>query len=160
MIIHLLSIGHRPPTWCNEGFQSYAKRLPPHCALHLIEIPAPVRSKKGDESQAIAKEGKLMLKAIPKNSEVWALDRKGQSWSTEQLAEQLALWLAKGNDLALLIGGADGLETSCLAQAKGSWSLSALTFPHHLTRIIVAEQLYRAFSLLNHHPYHRGDERA
>ncbi|MGD8547905.1 MAG: 23S rRNA (pseudouridine(1915)-N(3))-methyltransferase RlmH, partial [Thiohalophilus sp.] len=96
-----------------------------------------------------------LLAAIPRNSQVWALDTHGSSWHTEQLADKLTDWLQSGQDIALLIGGPDGLSRQCLQQATGKWSLSALTLPHPLVRIIVAEQLYRAMSIIKHHPYHK-----
>ena len=97
-----------------------------------------------------------MLAAIPAGSIVIALDVLGKSWSTEQLASQLDQWLASGQDVALLVGGPEGLSPACLQRADLKWSLSALTFPHPLVRIILAEQLFRAWSILSNHPYHRG----
>jgi 23S rRNA (pseudouridine1915-N3)-methyltransferase len=97
-----------------------------------------------------------MLASVPKNARVIALDVGGRTWSTEQLSDRLAGWLAEGRDLALLVGGPEGLADSCVRQAEERWSLSALTFPHPLVRVILAEQLYRAWSILKRHPYHRG----
>ena len=97
-----------------------------------------------------------MLKAVPKNSEVVALDGKGAAWNTEALAEQLAMWLGSGRDTSLLVGGPDGLAVDCLKRAHRHWSLSSLTLPHPLVRVLVAEQLYRAWSIIRHHPYHRA----
>jgi 23S rRNA (pseudouridine1915-N3)-methyltransferase len=93
---------------------------------------------------------------VPKDCTVIALDVAGQGWSTAELAAQFGVWLGSGRDVALLVGGPDGLAPDCLARAERRWSLSALTFPHALVRILVAEQLYRAWSILNHHPYHRA----
>ncbi len=144
------------PSWIAAGYDDYAKRLPPECALHLVEIEPLHRGKTTNAAQAREQEGRRILKAIPRGAGVAALDVQGQCWSTETLARQLDGWLAAGQDRALLVGGADGLSQDCLAQATQRWSLSALTFPHPLVRVIVAEQIYRAWSLLQGHPYHRG----
>jgi 23S rRNA (pseudouridine1915-N3)-methyltransferase len=156
MRIYLISVGQRMPVWIAEGYAEYAKRLPPECALKLVEIDPLRRGKTTVPAVARGDEGRRMLLALPKGAGVVALDGGGQNWSTEQLAQHLRTWLAAGRDCALLIGGADGLAPECLSRADQRWSLSALTFPHPLVRVIVAEQLYRAWSLLNGHPYHRG----
>jgi 23S rRNA (pseudouridine1915-N3)-methyltransferase len=145
------------PGWIEEGYAEYAKRLPTECALQLVEIDPLRRGKSTPATLAREDEGRRILKVIPKGAAVVALDVCGQSWSTETLAAQLKAWLADGRDRALLIGGPDGLAADCLALAAQRWSLSALTFPHPLVRVIVAEQIYRAWSLLQGHPYHRGD---
>ncbi len=155
MRIHLIAAGGRMPGWVQDGFKEYAKRLPKECALYLKEIPLHRRSKEGDTSRQIEAEGSQMTAAIPQHSYVIALDQGGQQWSTEELAQHLARWLHHGQDLALLIGGPEGLAPVCLERAAIRWSLSRLTFPHPLVRVIVAEQLYRAWSLLQGHPYHR-----
>jgi 23S rRNA (pseudouridine1915-N3)-methyltransferase len=156
MIIYLISVGNKMPRWVEEGYREYAKRLPAECALKLLEIQPGHRGKSADINRAISDEGDRMLKAIPKNCLVVALDVQGKSWSTEQLADQLEGWLADGRDLALLVGGPEGLDPRCLAQSDLRWSLSALTMPHPLVRVVVAEQLYRAWSLVRNHPYHRA----
>lgn len=156
MQIHLLTIGNRMPAWVTQGFDEYARRMPSECSLQLIELPPAQRSKTTDLQRAIDDEGARLLKAVPKNCRVVALDLGGREHSTETLSKQLDQWLAGGQDIALLIGGADGLSRSCLDAAESKWSLSKLTFPHPLVRVIVAEQLYRALSLLRNHPYHRA----
>jgi len=148
-------MGQRLPAWVNTGFSEYAKRLPAHCALRLREIPVQKRFKNADIGRLRRQEGEQMLAAMSPRAHVVALDERGQLWSTVQLASALTQWLDTYSTVALLIGGPDGLATECLQQAHQQWSLSALTLPHPLVRIIVAEQLYRAWSLLNHHPYHR-----
>jgi len=155
MRIHLLSVGRRMPAWVEAGFNDYARRLPPECALRLIEID-PGRRGKGSAAQAVAIEGQRLLKSVPKGAGIIALERRGAAWSTEELADQLRRWLGSGRDWALLIGGADGLAQDCLDRAEQQWSLSPLTLPHQLVRVILAEQLYRAWSLLQSHPYHRA----
>ena len=156
MQIHLISVGNKMPKWIHEGVNEYAKRMPGECALKLVEIQPGHRGKSADIKRAIREEGERMIAAIPKSALTIALDVKGKSWSTEQLSAKLGDWMQDGHDLALLVGGPDGLSEECLKSATLKWSLSALTFPHPLVRIILAEQLYRAWSLLNNHPYHRA----
>lgn len=156
MLIRLIAVGHKMPEWVTAGFQEYAKRLPAHFALKLVEIPAEKRSKNSDISQLVTREGEKILAAIHPNERVIALDVKGNSFSTEKLSTELNDWLQQGRDTAILIGGPDGLSSACLQKAEQKWSLSALTLPHPLVRIVIAEQLYRAFSILQRHPYHRS----
>ena len=163
MRIRLLSVGRRMPAWVNDGFAEYAKRLPAaECALELVEIePGRRGSGRGKASAADLDrirrdEGERILKALPDGALSVALDVRGRPWSTEQLAEQLTGWLGSGRDVALLVGGPDGLADTCLARAEQRWSLSPLTFPHPLVRVILAEQLYRAWSVTKGHPYHRA----
>ncbi|MCI0668158.1 MAG: 23S rRNA (pseudouridine(1915)-N(3))-methyltransferase RlmH [Methylococcaceae bacterium] len=153
MNIHIIAVGHRMPAWVQQGFQEYAKRMCGECRVRLLEVA--VRRRSREVQQTIRIEGELMLKAIPAGGHVVALDVDGCQWSTEGLAEMLAKWMAMGKDIALLIGGPEGLAPECRAAAKQTWGLSKLTFPHPLVRIIVIEQLYRAWSLLRNHPYHR-----
>lgn len=143
------------PGWVTEGFQEYAKRLPPECRLNLIEIAPGKRTKGTEAARAVREEGERMLAALPKGCYVIALDARGTQWDTEQLTGQLKDWLQQGRDVTLLIGGPDGLAESCLKRADQIWSLSKLTLPHPLARIVVAEQLYRAWSMIKNHPYHR-----
>ena len=155
MQIHLLAVGSKMPGWVQDGYAEYARRMPPECRLNLVEVPLAKRGKTSAIEQLKQQEGEKLLAAVPKNSQLWALDGRGKSWSTQQLADQLGDWLQGGRDIALMIGGPDGLAPDCLRQATGHWSLSPLTLPHPLVRIIVAEQLYRAMSILKHHPYHK-----
>ena len=157
MRVRLIAVGRRMPAWVETGYAEYSKRLPSECALSVVEIEPGQRGKGSGAERARADEGTRMLKAIPKGARVVALDGAGDPWSTEALAEQLRTWMAGGRDLALLVGGPDGLAEPCLARADQRWSLSRLTFPHPLVRVIVAEQLYRAWTLVQGHPYHRGD---
>jgi 23S rRNA (pseudouridine1915-N3)-methyltransferase len=155
MRIHLLAVGTRMPVWVTEGYQEYAKRLPRECELVLKEIAPAKRGKNPDIARLCEEEGERLLAALPRDAEVVALDLSGRPWSTPVLAQNLKGWLAGGRDVALLVGGPDGLAPACLARANQAWCLSNLTFPHPVVRIIVAEQVYRAWSLLNNHPYHR-----
>lgn len=156
MNIYLISVGNRMPRWVVEGYEEYAKRLPGECALQLIEIAPGHRGKSADTARTLRDEGERMLKAVPKGCRIVALDVLGKSWDTEQLAERLARWMADGPDLALLVGGPEGLAPACLEAAELRWSLSPLTLPHPLVRVFLSEQLYRAWSLLRNHPYHRA----
>lgn len=155
MKIHVIAVGKHMPDWVNTAYHEYAKRLPAECSLRLIEVNAGKRTKNHDTVRLIQQEGELMLAAIPKGSRVIALDVLGHSWDTPKLSQQLKTWLAGGQDISLLIGGPDGLSPNCLHAANTKWSLSPLTLPHPLVRVIVAEQLYRAWSILKGHPYHR-----
>ncbi|KAA3629704.1 MAG: 23S rRNA (pseudouridine(1915)-N(3))-methyltransferase RlmH [Proteobacteria bacterium] len=156
MRIHLIAVGTRMDDWVNSAYEEYARRLPPSCALRLIEVPAGKATKNSLVERRIAAEGERQLAVIPANAHVVILDERGREWDTRQCAGRLERWLADGRDVALLVGGADGLAAACRERAEESWSLSRLTLPHPLVRVIVAEQLYRAWSLLNHHPYHRA----
>jgi 23S rRNA (pseudouridine1915-N3)-methyltransferase len=153
MIINLITIGKNMPNWVNEGFYEYAKRMPKDYKLQLIEIPAIKRTSNIQQIQQ--KESEQMLSRIPKSSLIIALDEHGQQWNTQQLAKQLQNWHDNWREISLLIGGPEGLAPACLAKANLKWSLSSLTLPHAMVRIIVAEQLYRAWSILTKHPYHR-----
>ncbi len=146
------------PDWVEQGYAEYAKRMPRDVTVEMLELPLAQRGKNTDIATAMAKEGELMLAAIEKGGkgeQVIALDVKGKPWSTEQLAENLAGWKMSGFNYCLLIGGPDGLAPECLALASVKWSLSPLTLPHPLVRIVVIEQLYRACSILQNHPYHK-----
>ncbi len=154
--MRLLAVGTRMPAWISAGFAEYAVRFPPECRLELIEIPTGRRGRGLDPERAVAEEGRRQLAAIPKGARVVALDERGQGWTSKQLAQKLGGWLQSGQDVALLIGGPDGLADDCLKRATQRWSLSPLTLPHALVRVLVAEQLYRAVSILKNHPYHRA----
>ncbi len=156
MQIHLLTVGTRLDNWVNEGVAEYRKRLPRECQLNLVELPLGKRSRGSDPTRAIREEGDRMLGRIPEQAEVIALEERGRAWDSRTLAERLGGWLQSGRDVALLVGGPDGLDPRCRERATSQWSLSPLTLPHGLVRIVVAEQLYRAWSLLNNHPYHRA----
>ncbi len=156
MRIHLIAVGTRVPAWVGQGYREYARRMPRECSLQLVEVPPGARPRSAPVARAVVDEGARMEKLIPRGSRVVALDVAGRAWSTEDLAVHLRQWLAGGRDVALLVGGPDGLADNCLRYAEIRWSLSALTLPHPLVRILVAEQLYRAWTLLSGHPYHRA----
>jgi 23S rRNA (pseudouridine1915-N3)-methyltransferase len=156
MKIELIAIGTKMPAWVEQGFTEYQRRLPKDCELILTELSMTPRTKTGNPELWKEKDSESLLKAIPPQSLVIALDERGKHYTSEQLADRLQSWRESTQHLSLLIGGPDGLSESCKARASALWSLSALTLPHPLVRIIVAEQLYRAWTLLNDHPYHRA----
>jgi 23S rRNA (pseudouridine1915-N3)-methyltransferase len=155
MRLRLIAVGCKMPAWVETGYLEYAKRLPPGFALQLLEIPAEKRSKQSDIARITEKEGEKILQAIEPGTLVIALDVLGKAISTKQLAVSLRSWRDENLNVDLLVGGPDGLATACLQRAQLKWSLSALTLPHSLVRIVISEQIYRAFSILSNHPYHR-----
>lgn len=155
MKIQLIAVGNKMPAWVTEAYQDYAGRFPKEMPLELIEIPAGKRTKSADIARITDKEGELMLAHCSKSQCIVTLDIPGRKWDTPQLAQQLERWKHDGRDVALLIGGPEGLSPACKQRAEQSWSLSPLTLPHPLVRVIVAESLYRAWSLTTNHPYHR-----
>ena len=152
----LIAVGERMPGWVAEGFEEYVKRLSRDLPLELVEIKPGTRGKGRDDARAVADEGAALLAALPRDTHVVALDGRGSTWSSEQLADQLSKWRMAGRDLAFLVGGPDGHAGDVLLRAHQRWSLGPLTLPHMLVRLVVAEQLYRAVSILSGHPYHRG----
>lgn len=156
MQIHLLAIGKKMPDWINSGFNEYARRLKSTLPLNLVEIATTRKSNSQDSKTVIREEGEKLLAAIPDNSWVVALDEQGKQWNSKGLAAQLEKWAGHSSQVTLMIGGADGLDQACLDRADQIWSLSPLTLPHALVRVVVAEQIYRAWSLTNNHPYHRS----
>lgn len=155
MNIELLAAGTKPPAWIATGISEYQKRLPRDWPLEIREIPVAKRRKGEPVTRPIQEEGERMLAAITPSSLVVTLDRKGRNWSTQELAKNLERWQLDFSKVQFLIGGPDGLSNNCLEVAAESWSLSNLTFPHFIVRILLAEQIYRAWSLLNNHPYHK-----
>lgn len=155
MKIRLIAVGTKMPAWVTTGFQDYAKRLPHECSLELIEITAGKRGKNADIARILQQEAEATRAAIGKSDRVVALEVKGKAHSTASLAKRLEHWQMDGRDVSLLVGGPEGIAPELSASADELWSLSPLTLPHPLVRILVAESLYRAWSLSNNHPYHR-----
>jgi 23S rRNA (pseudouridine1915-N3)-methyltransferase len=155
MQLHLIAVGTRMPHWVEEGYAEYAKRLPAQFRLRITEIAAGRRTKGADLGRLLREEGERVLAAIPPRSRVIALERTGRALSTRELAATLEAQLGRGTDIALLVGGPEGLSPACLARADETWSLSALTLAHPVVRVVVAEQLYRAWSIIAGTPYHR-----
>jgi len=156
MHIHIIAVGNRMPEWVETGYAEYAKRMPRECRLVLREIPAGRRTKGANIQRIIEQEGARQCDAIPVGAHVVALDQRGKQLDTEALASEIKTHLERGEHLALLIGGPEGLAPSSLARAKERWALSKLTLAHPVVRVVLAEQLYRAWSLLQGLPYHRG----
>ena len=155
MQIHFICVGNKMPAWVEQGYNDYAKRLPRECELILKEIAPGKRGKNADTERIIKDEGERMLEALPGKSRIVTLDIPGKPWTTPDLAKALGRWLESGQNIALMVGGPEGLAPQVKAQAAESWSLSPLTFPHPLVRVIVAEQLYRAFTILKGKAYHK-----
>jgi|TARA_R110002124_G_scaffold79773_5_gene211708 23S rRNA (pseudouridine1915-N3)-methyltransferase len=155
MRLRILAIGTKMPDWVESGCNEYLKRLPPELRIEVVELPLGKRGKGADIQRAILREGEAMLKAIGERDQVIALEVQGKSWSTGDLAVNLQHWQGSGDNVSLLVGGPDGLAPTCLARADSRWSLSPLTLPHPLVRVLLAEQLYRAWSINAGHPYHR-----
>jgi 23S rRNA (pseudouridine1915-N3)-methyltransferase len=153
--ITIIAVGTRMPDWVQTGITEYQKRFGADINVQWKEIALGNRGKNADIARAMATEGEQMLAAIGKNDRVVALEVLGKSWTTPQLAQELTQWQQGGQGISILIGGPDGLTAECLARADQKWSLSALTLPHPLVRILLVEQLYRAWSINHNHPYHR-----
>ena len=156
MRIHLIAISHRRAGWEQDGFREYARRMPPELSLELHEIAPSKRTKRSPAQRCVEDEGRRLVAAVPGGTRVVALDERGARWTTLELANRIERWMHDGRDLALLVGGADGLASTCIEAAEHRWSLSPLTLPHGLARIVVAEQLYRASTIIRRHPYHRA----
>ncbi len=157
MRIRLIAIGTRMPAWVAAGFADYAKRLRASLRVDLLELEAGRRSASEDAARAIATESRRLLEALGSDELVVALDERGIQRSTLELSQWLGQRMQQGRDLALLVGGPDGFGPEVLARADERWSLSKLTLPHAMVRVVVIEQLYRAHSLLTNHPYHRAE---
>ncbi len=156
MRIQLLAVGQKMPAWVEQGYKEYAMRMPAEARLELKEIASAKRGKNADIKRILDEEGRRLKAAIPKSAHIVVLDVKGKAYNTEQLAQRMNDWMHSGQDICLLVGGPEGLSEECRALADEKWSLSALTFPHPLVRVILAEQLYRAWSVLRKLPYHRA----
>ncbi len=154
--LSLLTASNRQPDWVDDGAADYAKRLRGRCTLEIKTLPLARRTASTPINRAIADEGERLLAAVPAGAQVVALDERGKPWSTKDLAAKLDGWMRVGAPVFLLVGGPDGLSPECTKRAHERWSLSPLTLPHGLAKVIVAEALYRAWSLLEHHPYHRA----
>ncbi len=155
MRIHIVCVGQRPPDWVKSSFKQYSQRMPRGCQLTIREVPTQRRGKNADLERLRQIEGEGMLALIPKDALVVALEVSGASWSSHDLSKRLSVWMQSGRDVALLVGGPDGLSDACVDRADYSWSLSSLTLPHALVRVLLAEQMYRAWTIINGHPYHR-----
>ncbi len=156
MRLKLICVGQKMPEWVSQGFSDYVRRMPPELSIELTEIPMAHRGKNPDIDRLMKREGEAILSALGTRDRVIALEVGGRSWSTEKLASQLESWQQDGQDVCFLVGGPDGLDQACRRRADQLWSLSDLTLPHSLVRILLAEQLYRAWTVTRNHPYHRA----
>lgn len=153
MKLLVVAIGHRMPEWVDAGFTEYARRMPRETRIELAALKAAPRG--GPVKGALEAEGRRIRDALPAGSIKVALDERGTLINTMELARRMARWREAGRDVAFVVGGADGLDDSVKRAADFVWSLSPLTLPHGLARVALAEQLYRAASILHNHPYHR-----
>lgn len=156
MHLCLIAVGERAPAWVAQGFEEYARRLRRPWTLKLKEIPAERRSRNADIARIVRAEGERLLAAVPTGWRAVALDPRGHQCDTETLARHLGRWTDEAQNAALLIGGPDGLSADVLEKVNEVWALSALTLAHSVVRVVVAEQVYRAFSIVQGLPYHRG----
>lgn len=146
-------VGTRMPAWVAEGWQQYARRMPPQMPLRLVEVPSAGKAGAGRESSM---EAERLLGKLPERARIVALEISARAWSTEKLSSRLEQWRLDGEPVWFLIGGAGGLDAAVLERAHERWSLGPATLPHMLVRVLVAEQLYRASTILSGHPYHRA----
>ncbi len=156
MQLLVAAVGQRMPSWVTEAWTEYARRMPPGMSLSLREISLAKRGKNADTKRLSAIESNALYAAMPARARVIALDVQGQAWSTEKLAAQLEQWMGEGRDVGFMIGGPDGIDADILQKADERWSLGPLTLPHPLVRVVLAEQLYRAWTITQNHPYHRA----
>lgn len=156
MHIRLIAVGDRQPAWVDDAFRSYADRYPPQWKFRLVGIRTVRRSRSDKSKRAAESEGELILAKLGSDEQVVLLDEMGEHLTSERLAAQLSDWQTDGRDLCFVIGGPDGVSDACRARANFVWSLSKLTLPHGLARVLFSEQLYRAWSMQSGHPYHRA----
>ncbi|MCC7487652.1 MAG: 23S rRNA (pseudouridine(1915)-N(3))-methyltransferase RlmH [Burkholderiales bacterium] len=155
MKLRVVAIGSRMPAWVDAAFADYARRMPRESPLELAALKPRARTHDAPPARVLDEEGRRLLAAVPRGAARIVLDERGRLLSTRELARELARWRQSGRDLAFVIGGADGLAEAVKRGADFTWSLTPLTLPHGLARVLVAEQLYRAASILQNHPYHR-----
>ena len=151
----VVAVGDRMPAWVDTAFADYAKRMPRHARLELVAVRPEPRTTGRSPQQMMAAEAGRIRAALPAGCTLVALDERGRDLTTRELAAQVEKWLAGGTDVAFLVGGPDGLDAGLKEGAAARLRLSSLTLPHAMVRVLLAEQLYRAFSILDNHPYHR-----
>ncbi|MDA0570683.1 23S rRNA (pseudouridine(1915)-N(3))-methyltransferase RlmH [Burkholderia gladioli] len=156
MKLHIVAVGHKMPGWVADGFDEYAKRMPPELRIELRELKPELRSGGRGAESVMAAERVRIEAALPKGARLVALDERGRDWTSMQLAQALPGWQQDGRDVAFVIGGADGLDPQLKARADLLLRISSLTLPHGMVRVLLAEQLYRAWSITQNHPYHRA----
>jgi len=156
MQLLVAAVGQRMPGWVNEAWTEYARRMPAGLRISLREITLAKRGKNADTKRLAAVESKALYGAMPERARIIALDVQGRAWSTEKLAANLEEWMSEGRDVGFMIGGPDGIAADIIQKADNRWSLGPLTLPHALVRVVLAEQLYRAWTITQNHPYHRA----
>lgn len=156
MKLLVAAVGQRMPDWVSQAWNEYARRMPPGLGLSLREIRLAKRGKNADTNRLTAIESKALYQAMPARARIIALDLRGESWSTEKLAANLQEWMGDGRDVGFMIGGPDGIAAEIMQKAHHRWSFGPLTLPHPLVRVVLAEQLYRAWTITQNHPYHRA----
>lgn len=156
MQLQVAAVGRRMPAWVNDAWHEYTRRMPPGLAITLREIALEKRGKNADTRRLMAVESQALLAAMPARARIIALDVQGRSWSTQKLAANLEQWMGDGRDVGFMIGGPDGIAADIMQKADDRWSLGPLTLPHPLVRVVLAEQLYRAWTITQNHPYHRA----
>ena len=156
MDLTVAAVGTRMPAWVQQGWTEYARRFPRGIALRIKEVALAKRGNNADVAALQKAEADALLAAVPRGHLVVALDERGRQWSTEELAAQLENWMREEHGVSFLVGGPDGLHPSCRDSARSVWSLGRLTLPHPLVRVLLAEQLYRAWTITQNHPYHRS----
>jgi len=156
MKLLVAAVGQRMPRWVIDAWTDYSGRMPPYMTLTLCETTLAKRGKNADVKRLKMLESQALYKALPKSTKIIAMDGRGAGWSTEKLAANLEDWQLDGRDVGFMIGGPDGISTDILRQADSCWSLGPLTLPHPLVRVVLAEQLYRAWTITQNHPYHRA----
>jgi 23S rRNA (pseudouridine1915-N3)-methyltransferase len=156
MDLTVAAVGTRMPAWVQEAWKEYARRFPRGLSLHIREIALARRGNNADVAALQKAEAESLLAAVPKGHLVVALDERGKQWSTEELAAQLENWMRDEHGVCFLVGGPDGLHAAVRHRARSVWSLGRLTLPHPLVRVLLAEQLYRAWTITQNHPYHRS----
>jgi len=156
MQLLVAAVGQRMPGWVNEAWTEYSRRMPPSLSISLRQISLAKRGKNADTKRLTVTESKSLYEAMPARARVIALDVQGQTWSTEKLAANLEDWMGDARDVGFMIGGPDGIAPEILQKADTRWSLGPLTLPHPLVRVVLVEQLYRAWTITQNHPYHRA----
>lgn len=153
--IYIVSVGEKMPAWVNEGTQSYLQRIRGNSSANLLEVSAKKRSKNADISRVLQQEGEAILKHVSSDTRLICLDRPGKAYDSMQVAKKIRDWQQLGQAVAFAIGGPEGLDSAVMQRADESWTLSKMTFTHHVARVMLAEQLYRAWSINEGLPYHR-----
>jgi 23S rRNA (pseudouridine1915-N3)-methyltransferase len=156
VLLTVAAVGQRMPAWVQTAWNEYAKRFPRGMSLELKEIALAKRTRNADINSLRLAEGDALLASVPAGHRLIALDERGKQWSTMELAQQMENWMREERGVCFLVGGPDGLADNCRERARDVWALGRLTLPHPLVRAILAEQLYRAWTITQNHPYHRS----